>query len=584
MIYSTQLVGGGVCIHMVKAYSYVRFSSPEQEQGDSLRRQVEQAEKYAKEHDLTLDNSLMIDKGLSAYNGAHRYKGALGEFLRLVKEGKIPQGSVLIVENLDRLSREDVLDALNQFISLIEAGIKLVTLQDGQEYDKESISNNWAQLIISISYMARAHEESSTKSKRLKAAWQHKRELAYKNDQKLTTRTPYWIKLENGKFVLIPEICQAVKKIFELNLEGQGHERIAKLLNTDPHMWKPPKGKRNKTGGWRASYINKILNNRAVIGEFQPYVVKQDGEKRIREPIGEPIPDYFPAVIDKDLFYQVQAKIKANRERRGNAGGRTSKATNLFVHVIKCGLCGAPLNFVNKGKPPKGGQYLQCDNNRRFGNCPTKCIPYYKLEKIIFDNFEELDISKLLPNNNEVESQVNDLNNKLIAITQQLNESKNAVENLTDTIAKTKDHRVREQLENRLSKVFDKIEQLENECSKIQDEMSKLKMQKEELQEQIDNATRVYQLLNSAKDEEERINIRLKLRQIIQNTIEVIKVYPLLEPYKKFQEIEKPEEGMTLIKYMDNKYLDKITVKFKGGAFRILFFTGLFDPYDIDQD
>ena len=139
-----------------KAYSYVRFSSPEQEKGDSLRRQIQLSEEYAKKHGLNLDDSLKLtDRGLSAYKGVHRTKGALGEFLKLVEEGKIAAGSILIVENLDRLSREQVLDALNQFTGIIRAGIKLVTLQDGMEYDRESINQNWTQLIISIVYMAR---------------------------------------------------------------------------------------------------------------------------------------------------------------------------------------------------------------------------------------------------------------------------------------------------------------------------------------------------------------------------------------------------------------------------------------------
>jgi len=35
-----------------KAYSYVRFSSPEQATGDSLRRQTELSEQYASQHGL----------------------------------------------------------------------------------------------------------------------------------------------------------------------------------------------------------------------------------------------------------------------------------------------------------------------------------------------------------------------------------------------------------------------------------------------------------------------------------------------------------------------------------------------------
>ena len=106
-----------------KAYSYIRFSSPEQEKGDSLRRQIQLSEEYCKQHGLILEDTLLLtDKGLSAYKGNHRTKGALGEFLRLVEEGKIPPGSVLLVENLDRLSREQILDAINQCTPITTAG------------------------------------------------------------------------------------------------------------------------------------------------------------------------------------------------------------------------------------------------------------------------------------------------------------------------------------------------------------------------------------------------------------------------------------------------------------------------------
>ena len=177
--------------------------------------------------------------------------------------------------------------------------------------------------------------------------------------------------------------------IYRKKLAGKGTGRIERELNEDPNVWKPPKTGRNKTGGWRKSYITKILRTKAVIGEFQPHKKGQ--------PIGEPIPDYFPPAIDKDLFYQVQAILKANAEKNGNAGGKTGKASNLFVHIAKCGLCGYPMHFINKGKPPKGGKYLVCDASRRLKTCPAKAISYNEFEQLFFDNFEELDISQLIP-------------------------------------------------------------------------------------------------------------------------------------------------------------------------------------------
>ena len=143
------------------AISYTRFSTPEQEKGDSRRRQEKEAEDYAEKHNLTLDEDLKFkDLGISGYKGINRIDGALKRLIDLVDKGEILKGSVLIVEHLDRLSREKVMDALSLFINLIQKGIKIVTLQDDQEYDRSSINKNSNLLSNSIYLMTAAHNES----------------------------------------------------------------------------------------------------------------------------------------------------------------------------------------------------------------------------------------------------------------------------------------------------------------------------------------------------------------------------------------------------------------------------------------
>jgi hypothetical protein len=101
------------------AYSYIRFSTSEQKKGDSLRRQTELSERYASTHGLTLDNSVHLhDLGLSAFDRSNIERGALGGFLEAVKRGQVAPGSFLLVESLDRLSRDKVLAALEIFISI----------------------------------------------------------------------------------------------------------------------------------------------------------------------------------------------------------------------------------------------------------------------------------------------------------------------------------------------------------------------------------------------------------------------------------------------------------------------------------
>src|SRR6516164_688654 len=90
------------------AYSYIRFSSPEQSKGDSLRRQTEDAAAWCQRHGVHLNTSTTLhDLGKSAFTGAHRKnpdRHALAAFLKLIEGGKVPPGSYLVVENLDRLS------------------------------------------------------------------------------------------------------------------------------------------------------------------------------------------------------------------------------------------------------------------------------------------------------------------------------------------------------------------------------------------------------------------------------------------------------------------------------------------------
>src|SRR5262249_25417822 len=113
--------------------SYLRFSRAEQIKGDSTRRQLDMSERYAAERGWEIDKSLS-DKGVSAFRGANATSGALSKLLDLVKSKRIPKGSVLLVESLDRLSRSQITEALELFMSLIRAGLRIVTLTDGHEY------------------------------------------------------------------------------------------------------------------------------------------------------------------------------------------------------------------------------------------------------------------------------------------------------------------------------------------------------------------------------------------------------------------------------------------------------------------
>lgn len=554
-----------------RCYSYLRFSTTEQAKGDSARRQIELSETYAHEHGLDLDDSLKLrDRGLSAYHGDHRTKGTLGLFLRLVEDGEVPRGSTLIVESLDRLSREQTLDALNLFTSIIRAGIKVVTLQDNMEYTQESINANFGQLLMSIVIMSRAHDESLAKSKRLSAAWHAKRQDAHKKS--LTNKCPLWLEpqKDGDRFNQIAERCHVIEHIYSMYDAGKGKRLIEKELNRGDG-WKPK-------NGWRKSYIDKILRNPAVIGHFQPH--RKVNGKRV--PVGEPINDYYPRVIPDDLFYRVQDRL----DRNVNYGGRTGKVNNLFSHLAKCGYCGASMEVVHKGKTPKGGLGFVCESARRGRGCSYYSIKYEEFERVVLNYCKGLNVEEVLPET-EKKSEIAQLKSQSSAVAGELGQVENRITNLTDSIANTADKRVRQTLERRLSELLDDRERLEEQQGRVQSEITQLSKATETIERQLESIEQLFDYMQSAS-KEKLIDVRLRLRDKLRQLIRKIDVYPvspeimtpeLVEEIIQAALDEKPEMSDTdeLDKFrreledkIDNKEEQVYSVVFEGGSCRML--------------
>jgi DNA invertase Pin-like site-specific DNA recombinase len=116
-----------------KAYSYVRFSTPNQAKGRSYERQIELATAYAHERGLELAETTYKDLGVSAFRGKNAQTGALQAFLKAVEDGEIPSGSFLLVESLDRITRNSIFEAQTLFSRIIGLGITLITLLDKRD-------------------------------------------------------------------------------------------------------------------------------------------------------------------------------------------------------------------------------------------------------------------------------------------------------------------------------------------------------------------------------------------------------------------------------------------------------------------
>ncbi len=452
---------------MPKAYSYIRFSSAKQLAGDSLDRQVKLSENYAAKNGLELDTDLNLrDLGISAYDRSNLEKGALGHFLRLVEEKQIEVGSYLLVESLDRLSRDKVLDALTIFTSILRYGIVIVTLSDNQVYSYKKANDNWASLIVSIAIMSRANEESAMKSHRLRSAWDAKR--LNLNNKRLTKRCPYWLKPSDGDtgFEFIPERVEVVKRIFKMSLEGIGIATIVKTFNTEgvPLF-------SSTANGWQNSYIQKTLQNPAIYGDIH-LKLQRDGE----ESLYEVIPNYYPEIMTKEESFLVAS---ARAERRHRGGVRKGQAlSNLFSGLLKCGYCGGPMNMGGhvqnqKGKHKKS-KYIACSNARRGLGCKYIQWEYTDFERMVLSFCKDIDLARVLDVRQDFEDELNKTNLLLESIKQQKLDIDSRNKTLLNALETAADGSAVQMIIGRIEDNNDKLQKLEVEKKQKKDDVTRL--------------------------------------------------------------------------------------------------------------
>ncbi len=359
----------------MQAYIYARFSTLEQAKGSSLARQLKDCRAFceARGWEWSAEREI-VDEGRSAFDGTNRTQGSgLAEFELKARMGQLPTETALVVERLDRLSRQSATDVFTLITSLTDAGVTIATVDGARLYTRGSFE--FGSLIELIVKAHVAFEESEKKSQRVAAAWEQKRAKAKAGDREaVTRRCPAWIAVDEKtrKYVLIEDRAAIIRRIFHLTVSGHGKHMIASTLNREG----VPTWGRGKTG-WHPSYIQKIISSRAVIGEYQPHT-KTQGKRLVA---GEPVRGMYPVAVDEATF----ARAQVERSARATAPGRKTRAfSNLFTGLVRCGECGRSMTFRNKGKP--GEQYLVCDGALRHLGCSNRAhFQYNALEAAVID-------------------------------------------------------------------------------------------------------------------------------------------------------------------------------------------------------
>lgn len=476
------------------AYSYLRFSSAAQADGHSIERQTAAALAWCEGNGIPLDTETTFrDAGKSAFTGDHKRnpdRHALALFLRMVEDGRVGKGSYLLIENLDRLSREEEVPACHLLTGILLSGITVVQLSP-TEFRLTAQSSGF-DIMRAVMELSRGHNESLIKSRRVRAAWQAKKKLARSEGRPMSRgQMPSWIDLHHGKFIVLDDKAAIVEMIFRLSLSGLGEGAIAHRLIKDKTP--PLFGKR-----WTRGNVRFLLNDRRVLGEHQP----MDRTRRQRKHEGEPITDYYPAVIDPATWHLV----RDGRNKRRLHPGAWGMYVNVFSGLLQDAVQGGTYQATTQKHRSGRNVRVLFNPGVREGQTRSLSFPF----KVFENEFLEWLQNDLTPSDLRLESGGE---GKLAALSAE-----------------------RANLDGRLDKITDELEK-GGEVGPLAAAARKIEERLRELNRVIADATResaiapaedlqlVQGLVKSIRDSEDEHEARVQMRAALRRVVDCIMMF-----------------------------------------------------------
>lgn len=322
---------------MPQLYSYIRWSTDRQDKGTTRNRQLAAAKVYAAEAGLEMVE--IEDPGVSAFRGKNTNTGKLGDFIDAVKQGAIASDSWLYVENLDRITRQNVTTAQKLFIELLELGLTLVTGMDKRVYTLDSVNKNPTELMISLLLFSRANEESETKSNRTignVVALVERHQAGLPVNIKSVGRHPFWIDDSGSQYEAVkehPVYWSIAREAIDMFLDGNGIYTVKRYLDE-----KYPNGLKGKE--WDYQVLKKMRDNRALIGERTINV----GGATYK------LDNYYPWLCKDEAEFLTLAE----RKQQNNYKAKKDKTEEIKLlsglQVLRCSKCGGTMHsFMNHG-------------------------------------------------------------------------------------------------------------------------------------------------------------------------------------------------------------------------------------------
>ncbi len=239
---------------------------------------------------------------------------------------------------------------------------------------------------------------------------------------------------------------------------------------------------------WADATVRCIITSRACIGEYVPY----NRRNRSTKPQADPVPNYFPAVVDEATFQKAQAAI-ANRAVVGR--GRKGKKVNLFAGLLNDAKSGGTMTYRHSAKHPPAIVPMASLQGR---GAKWASFPVHPFETALVSRLREL-TSKDLEQSNEAGNRIDVIEGRLREVDLLIGQWKPKMDNIAI-----------------VEIVAAKLAELNTERKQLVADLEAAKREAASpLSDSLDELNSLSQLLVNDNSEETRHKVRAAIRKIV---------------------------------------------------------------------
>lgn len=344
---------------LIPAVAYLRRSTDSQEA--SIPDQRAAVQQYADEHGYRIIREY-VDDAISGDETAKRL-----DFQRMIADAEDSRDfTAILCWDQDRFGRFDSMEAGYWTYPLRQAGVRLVTVNDGPI--------DWDDFTGRVMYGLKQEGKHQFLQDLSRNVARGQLETAKAGGW--IGGIPYGYLLEGErkrKRLALGDSAKVriVERIFGEFIDGRSMNAIARGLNDDGIASSGNRGK-----PWRADAVKSILENPAYIGDFvslryaygkyhsirEGRIVKSTGRGRKPESEWLTFRDHHPAIIDRETFAKAQAILAKGKRGRSNHPTPEENPYRL-AGLLRCGKCGAPLWGMDSRKYC----YYECSQRKYDG-------------------------------------------------------------------------------------------------------------------------------------------------------------------------------------------------------------------------